>query len=102
MSFAHGFTDHVEPIRPSQARLMLTLVVVIAIVVVPAAGVLPAPDLELRVTSLGHVAIGDVDLLDHALVTGEIEHAFPIALLEILLDLRMPLLAVRERDLEVE
>ncbi len=58
--------------------------------------------LELRVSAVRQVAILDVDLLDHALVAGQVDHTRAIALLEVMLELRVPLLAVRERDLEFE
>src|SRR5438874_1998300 len=62
----------------------------------------PAPDLDLRAAAAGDIAITQVDVLDHPFVTGQVDHARPRVVLEVVADLGMKALAVAERDLEVE
>src|SRR3954468_15155334 len=81
---------------------MVVMVVVMIVVPVAAARILPAPHLQLRVAATRQVLVGDVDLLDHALVARQVDHAGAVALLEVVLELGCPLLAVTERDIEAQ
>src|SRR5262245_38500101 len=63
---------------------------------------LPRPHLDLRRAAARDVAVLEIDLADHALVAGQVDHARAGVLAEVVRDLRVELLAVAERDLEVE